>query len=101
MRGVFAWENKAPGKNLDAALKQLLTYSLALSNPPILVVSDRLIIPVHRPPEPDAHGGHWRTGSARQAGFAAAHLDGTRELQAQTDQPGHYRGGCQELCDIG
>ena len=29
MRGVFAWENKAPGKNLDAALKQLLTYSLA------------------------------------------------------------------------
>jgi len=36
-RGAFAWENKAPGKNLDAALKQLLTYSLALSNPPILV----------------------------------------------------------------
>jgi len=26
--GVFAWENKAPGKNLDAALQQLLTYSL-------------------------------------------------------------------------
>ena len=23
-RGAFAWENKAPGKNLDAALKQLL-----------------------------------------------------------------------------
>ena len=47
MRGVFAWENKAPGKNLDAALKQLLTYSLALSNPPILVVSDRLTIRIH------------------------------------------------------
>ena len=47
MRGVFAWENKAPGKNLDAALKQLLTYSLALSNPPILVVSDRLNIRIH------------------------------------------------------
>ncbi len=46
-RGVFAWENKAPGKNLDAALKQLLTYSLALSNPPILVVSDRLTIRIH------------------------------------------------------
>lgn len=43
-RGAFAWENKAPGKNLDAALKQLLTYSLALSNPPILVVCDRLTI---------------------------------------------------------
>ena len=47
MPGVFAWENKAPGKNLDTALKQLLTYSLALSNPPILVVSDRLIIRIH------------------------------------------------------
>ncbi|MFO1262138.1 MAG: type IIL restriction-modification enzyme MmeI [Rhodoferax sp.] len=47
MRGVFAWENKAPGKNLDTALKQLLTYSLALSNPPIMVVSDRLSIRIH------------------------------------------------------
>ena len=46
-RGVFAWENKAPGKNLDAALKQLLSYSLALSNPPLLVVSDRLTIRIH------------------------------------------------------
>ncbi|WP_341914759.1 DNA methyltransferase [Polaromonas sp. YR568] len=45
--GAFAWENKAPGKNLDAALKQLLTYSLALSNPPILVVCDRLTIRIH------------------------------------------------------
>lgn len=47
LRGVFAWENKAPGKNLDAALRQLLTYSLALANPPILVVSDRLTIRIH------------------------------------------------------
>ncbi len=47
MRGVFAWENKAPGRNLDAALKQLLNYSLAMSNPPILVVSDRLMIRIH------------------------------------------------------
>ena len=47
MPGVFAWENKAPGKNLDAALKQLLTYSLALSNPPILVVCDRQTIRIH------------------------------------------------------
>jgi hypothetical protein len=46
-RGAFAWENKAPGKSLDAALKQLLTYSLALSNPPILVVCDRLAIRIH------------------------------------------------------
>ncbi len=41
-QGAFAWENKAPGKNLDTALKQLLSYSLALSNPPILVVCDRM-----------------------------------------------------------
>lgn len=47
MQGVFAWENKAPGKNLDSALKQLLSYSLALSNPPILVVCDRLTLRIH------------------------------------------------------
>jgi hypothetical protein len=46
-RGSFAWENKAPGKNLDAALRQLQSYSLALSNPPILVVCDRLTIRVY------------------------------------------------------
>ncbi len=46
-RGVFAWENKAPGRNLDTALKQLLTYSLALSNPPLLVVCDRLTLRIH------------------------------------------------------
>jgi hypothetical protein len=46
MRGAFAWENKAPGKNLDSALKQLLNYSSALSNPPVLVVCDRLQIRV-------------------------------------------------------
>jgi len=46
-RGAFAWENKAPGRNLDAALRQLLSYSLALSNPPILVVCDRLTIRIH------------------------------------------------------
>ena len=47
MRNHFAWENKAPGKNLDTALKQLLTYSLALSNPPLLVVCDRLTVRIH------------------------------------------------------
>jgi len=47
MRNHFAWENKAPGRNLDTALKQLLTYSLALSNPPLLVVCDRLTIRIH------------------------------------------------------
>ena len=46
-RNHFAWENKAPGKNLDAALRQLQQYSLALSNPPLLVVCDRLVIRIH------------------------------------------------------
>ena len=46
-RDCFAWENKAPGRNLDEALKQLLTYSLALSNPPLLVVCDRLTLRIH------------------------------------------------------
>ena len=46
-RNHFAWENKAPGKNLDAALRQLQQYSLALANPPLLVVCDRLVIRIH------------------------------------------------------
>ncbi|MBC7735389.1 MAG: class I SAM-dependent DNA methyltransferase, partial [Bacteriovorax sp.] len=46
-RGHFAWESKAPGKPLDAALKQLMTYALALDNPPLLIVRDRLRIQVH------------------------------------------------------
>ena len=47
MRDHFAWENKAPGANLDQALKQLLGYTLALDNPPLLVVCDRLTIRIH------------------------------------------------------
>lgn len=46
-RHSFAWEYKAPGANLEAALKQLMTYALALDNPPLLVVSDRLRIEIH------------------------------------------------------
>ena len=46
-RGHFAWENKAPGKPLEGALKQLMTYALALDNPPLLIVSDRLRIEIH------------------------------------------------------
>ena len=46
-RDKFAWENKGPGKNLDAALRQLQGYSLALANPPLLVVSDRFVTRIH------------------------------------------------------
>jgi type II restriction/modification system DNA methylase subunit YeeA len=47
MRHRFAWEYKPPQANLGAALKQLMTYALALDNPPLLVVSDRLRIEIH------------------------------------------------------
>lgn len=46
-RGCFAWEYKAPGKDLKAALKQLMNYALALDNPPLLVVSDLSSIEIH------------------------------------------------------
>lgn len=47
MRGCFAWEYKKPNSDLSAALKQLMTYALALENPPLLIVSDRLKIQIH------------------------------------------------------
>jgi hypothetical protein len=43
----FAWENKAPKKNLDEALRQLLRYSHSLENPPLLIVCDRHTIRIH------------------------------------------------------
>ena len=43
----FAWEYKGKHKNLDAAFAQLQRYSLALNNPPLLVVSDMDRIEVH------------------------------------------------------
>lgn len=46
-RNCFAWESKSPGKDLGLALKQLMTYALALDNPPLLVVSDRQFIQIH------------------------------------------------------
>lgn len=46
-KGYFAFEYKAPDRNLEAALKQLMTYALALDNPPLLVVCDTQIIQIH------------------------------------------------------
>jgi type II restriction/modification system DNA methylase subunit YeeA len=46
-KGHFAFEYKATRGNLDAALKQLMTYALALDNPPLLVVCDTNIIEIH------------------------------------------------------
>ncbi|MDD2885129.1 MAG: class I SAM-dependent DNA methyltransferase, partial [Dechloromonas sp.] len=46
-RGHFGWENKKPGRDLNAALKQLTDYALQLDNPPLLVVCDRENIIIH------------------------------------------------------
>lgn len=46
-RGHFGWENKKPGRDLSAALKQLTDYALQLDNPPLLVVCDRDRIVIH------------------------------------------------------
>jgi len=46
-RGHFGWENKGPGGALGGALKQLMTYALALDNPPLLVVSNRDVTQIH------------------------------------------------------
>lgn len=45
--GYFAFEYKATRRNLGEALKQLMTYALALDNPPLLVVCDTNIIEIH------------------------------------------------------
>ncbi|QGN56181.1 DNA methyltransferase [Novosphingobium sp. Gsoil 351] len=46
-RGCFAWEYKGPRKDLKAAFNQLLQYSVALENPPLLIVSDMDRIRIH------------------------------------------------------
>ncbi len=46
-RNHFGWENKKPGRDLNAALKQLTDYALQLDNPPLLVVCDRERIVIH------------------------------------------------------
>lgn len=46
-KGCFGWEYKGKHKDLNAALRQLQAYSLALENPPYLVVSDMDRIIVH------------------------------------------------------
>ncbi len=46
-RGHFGWEYKGKHANLDAALRQLQLYALALESPPLLVVSDLDSIRVH------------------------------------------------------
>ena len=46
-RDCFAWEYKGKKANLDRAFQQLLQYSIALENPPLLIVSDMDVIRIH------------------------------------------------------
>ena len=46
-KGSFAWEYKGPKKDLKKAFDQLLQYSVALENPPLLIVSDMDRIRIH------------------------------------------------------
>jgi type II restriction/modification system DNA methylase subunit YeeA len=46
-KNCFAWEYKGKRANLDKAFDQLLQYSIALENPPLLIVSDMDVIRVH------------------------------------------------------
>ena len=46
-RRHFGWEYKGPHANLDAAFRQLRQYSLALDNPPLLIVSDMQRFRIH------------------------------------------------------
>ncbi|MDF2234958.1 class I SAM-dependent DNA methyltransferase [Albimonas sp. CAU 1670] len=46
-RGCFGWEYKGVGGDLDKAYRQLLNYSVALENPPLLIVSDMARFRVH------------------------------------------------------
>jgi len=46
-RDCFGWEYKGAGGDLRAAYRQLLNYSVALENPPLLIVSDMERIVLH------------------------------------------------------
>ena len=46
-KGCFAWEYKGKKKDLDKAFDQLLQYSIALENPPLLIVSDMTRFRIH------------------------------------------------------
>jgi hypothetical protein len=46
-RGCFGWEYKGKHANLQKAFAQLLQYSVALENPPLLITSDMDLIRIH------------------------------------------------------
>jgi hypothetical protein len=66
-RGCFAWEYKSPGKDLEAAFKQLQLYTPALAYPPLLIVSDIQVIRI-LPPSPGWCRPRHDRGRENQAG---------------------------------
>lgn len=84
-RDCFAWENKGPGKDLASALRQLMTYALALDNPPLLVVCDREVIEIHTHFTRTASEVH--TIHVLDIGFP----DNIRKLRALFDNPDFFK----------
>lgn len=84
-QGYFAFEYKANGKNLETALKQLMTYALALDNPPLLVVCDTDIIQIHT---------HFTGTPSEVHTIALADIgqhDNLNKLKALFTQPDYFR----------
>ena len=72
-RGHFGWEYKKDRANLDRAYQQLQLYSVALENPPLLVVSDTKRFRIYT---------NWTNTVQEKHDFALEDLahSGTREL---------------------
>jgi len=72
-RGHFGWEYKKDRANLDRAYQQLQLYSVALENPPLLVVSDTKRFRIYT---------NWTNTVQEKKEFALEDLahSGTREL---------------------
>jgi hypothetical protein len=100
-RGHFGWENKKPGRDLNAALKQLTDYALQLDNPPLLVVCDRERIVIHTaftgyPDEPR----EIRIEQLRRAGSPANPQMGVhrpRKAAPREIHRRHHRPGCRPV----
>jgi hypothetical protein len=111
-KGHFAWGYKGRRKDLKAAFNQLLQYSVALENPPLLIVSDmdRILIhtnwtntvqEVHEFATEDLIDGHNREW-LKQAFTDPEAFRPTKTRQALTEETaGEFAGLAQRLRDRG
>ena len=84
-KGCFAWEYKGPRKDLDKAFSQLLQYSVALENPPLLIVSDMDRIRIHT---------NWTNTVQEVHDFTLEDLidgDAREKLKRAFTDPEHYK----------